>query len=78
MCQYLTACPDAYAPDRTAARVAADHLEQGWSLLFNGVVLFEHGGRTTRWPAGRACCIGRAPAADGPVKAGMTRMMADG
>jgi hypothetical protein len=27
-----------------AARVVADHLEQGWSLLCNGVVLFEDGG----------------------------------
>ena len=44
MCQHLPACPNAYAPDCTAARVAADHLEQGWSLLRNGVVLFEHGG----------------------------------
>jgi hypothetical protein len=44
MCQHLPACPDAHAPDRTAARVAADHLEQGWSMLCNGVVLFEDGG----------------------------------
>ena len=44
MCQHLHACPDAQAPDRMAARVVADHLEQGWSLLCNGVVLFEDGG----------------------------------
>ena len=44
MCQHLPACPDGHAPDRTAARVAADHLGQGWSLLCNGVVLFEDGG----------------------------------
>ena len=44
MCQHLPLCPDAHAPDRTAARVAVDHLEQGWSLLCNGVILFEDGG----------------------------------
>jgi hypothetical protein len=30
-------------PDRTAARVLACHAEQGWSLLCNGVVLFDDG-----------------------------------
>jgi hypothetical protein len=44
MCQHLHTCPDVQAPDRMAARVVADHLEQGWSLLCNGVVLFEDGG----------------------------------
>ena len=28
----------------TAARVVADHPEQGWSLLCNGVVRFDDGG----------------------------------
>ena len=44
MCQHLHTCPDAQAPDRMAARVVADHLEQGWSLLCNRVVFFEDGG----------------------------------
>ena len=44
MCQHLPACPDGHAPDCTAARVAADYLKQGWSLLCNGVILFEDGG----------------------------------
>jgi hypothetical protein len=44
MCQHLPACPDGHAPDCAAARVVADHLEQGWSLLCNGAVLFEDGG----------------------------------
>ncbi len=44
MCQHRPACPDGYAPDRTAARVVAGHSGQGWSLLCNGVVLFEDGG----------------------------------
>jgi uncharacterized protein DUF5999 len=41
VCQHKPQCPDALAPDRTAARVAVAHPEQGWSLLCNGVVLFE-------------------------------------
>jgi Family of unknown function (DUF5999) len=41
VCQHQPRCPDALAPDRTAARVAVGHPEQGWSLLCNGVVLFE-------------------------------------
>jgi hypothetical protein len=32
------------APDRTAARVAVSHPEQGWSLLCNGIVLFDDAG----------------------------------
>ena len=44
MCQHLPACPDGHAPDCAAARVVTDHLEQGWSLLCNGAVLFEDGG----------------------------------
>ncbi len=35
------ACPSADAADRDAAHVVASHPEQGWSLLCNGVVLFE-------------------------------------
>ena len=34
-------CPSADASDREAARVVASHPGQGWSLLCNGVVLFE-------------------------------------
>jgi hypothetical protein len=44
MCQHLPARPPAPAPDCVAARVVAGHLGQGWSLLCNGVVLFEDGG----------------------------------
>jgi len=44
MCQHLPACPAGHAPDCLAARVVAGHLGQGWSLLCNGVVLFEDGG----------------------------------
>jgi hypothetical protein len=44
MCQHQPPCPPARAPDREAARTIAAHPEQGWSLLCNGVVLFEDGG----------------------------------
>ncbi|ATL32270.1 DUF5999 family protein [Streptomyces formicae] len=39
MCQHQIKCPTAEATDRDAA--VALHPEQGWSLLCNGVVLFE-------------------------------------
>ena len=44
MCRHHPACPAADAPDRDAARVVASHPEQGWSLLCNGVVIFEDTG----------------------------------
>jgi hypothetical protein len=44
MCQHHPRCPGASAPDRTAACVVARHPEQGWSLLCNGVVLFDDAG----------------------------------
>ena len=45
MClSHSPACPDATAPDHDAAVVVARHPEQGWSLLCNGVVLFEDTG----------------------------------
>lgn len=44
LCQHDPACPAASAPDREAAHTVAAHPEQGWSLLCNGVVLFEDTG----------------------------------
>ena len=44
MCQHQPRCPGALAPDCTAARVVTCHPEQGWSLLCNGVVLFDDAG----------------------------------
>jgi Family of unknown function (DUF5999) len=41
MCQHRPTCPSADQPDRDAARIVASHPEQGWSLLCNGVVLFD-------------------------------------
>jgi hypothetical protein len=43
-CQHVPRCPAAAAPDHAAARVIAGHPEQGWSLLCNGVVIFEDSG----------------------------------
>ena len=44
MCQHQPRCPQWPAPDHLAARIVADHPEQGWSLLCNGVVVFDDGG----------------------------------
>ena len=44
MCQHQPPCPPADASDREAAHVAASHPGQGWSLLCNGVVMFEDTG----------------------------------
>ena len=52
MCQHQPRCPDALAPDHRAARVVVSHFEQGWSLLCNGVVLFDDDGELL--PDGRA------------------------
>ncbi|MEV7556501.1 DUF5999 family protein [Streptomyces sp. NPDC089795] len=44
MCEHQTPCPSAEASDRDAARPLVCHPEQGWSLLCNGVVLFDDTG----------------------------------
>jgi hypothetical protein len=43
-CPHQPQCPPASAPDCEAAHVVAAHPEQGWSLLCNGVVVFEDTG----------------------------------
>jgi hypothetical protein len=40
-CQHTPCCPGADALDRDAAHVVSARPEQGWSLLCNGVVVFE-------------------------------------
>jgi hypothetical protein len=37
-------CPDAEASDGDAARISSTHPEQGWSLLCNGIVVFDDTG----------------------------------
>lgn len=44
MCQHQPACPSAESADREAALLTAHHPEQGWSLLCNGVLIFEDTG----------------------------------
>jgi uncharacterized protein DUF5999 len=41
MCSHQPQCPSADSPDREAAHTIASHPEQGWSLLCNGVILFD-------------------------------------
>lgn len=42
MCQHQPPCPPATALDHTAARLVVHH--DGWSLLCNGVVVFDDTG----------------------------------
>ena len=41
MCSHRPPCPPADRPDRDAAHTVASHLDQGWSLLCNGVIVFD-------------------------------------
>jgi hypothetical protein len=52
MCQHRPPCPPPDAFEHAAARVMVAHPEQGWSLLCNGVVLFDDTGELL--PDGRA------------------------
>ena len=45
MCSHQPSCPTADRPDRDAAHTIAGHPEQGWSLLCNGVILFDDTGK---------------------------------
>ena len=60
MCQHEPSCPSADATDREAARSVASHPEQGWSLLCNGVIVFEDTGELL--PDGRCIEPHRGPA----------------
>jgi Family of unknown function (DUF5999) len=51
MCPHRPPCPPADRPDRGAARTVAFHPEQGWSLLCNGVIVFDDTGEIL--PGGR-------------------------
>ncbi|MFH8698990.1 DUF5999 family protein [Streptomyces chartreusis] len=44
MCRHTPTCPAADSTDREAARTAASHPEQGWSLLCNGLLVFDDTG----------------------------------
>ena len=62
MCQHQPPCPTAESADREAARLVAHHPEQGWSLLCNGVLLFEDTGELL--PDGRSSPRTARPAAE--------------
>jgi hypothetical protein len=63
MCTHRPQCPAADAPDREAAHTVAAHPEQGWSLLCNGLIVFDDLGEIL--PDGRAIapCPADAPLA---------------
>jgi hypothetical protein len=44
ICTHTPACPSAEDPGHDAAKLIVAHPEQGWSLLCNGVVVFEDTG----------------------------------
>jgi hypothetical protein len=56
MCPHTPPCPEASAPDREAAHTVVSHPEQGWSLLCNGVVIFEDTGELL--PDGACIAVG--------------------
>jgi Family of unknown function (DUF5999) len=77
MCQHQPPCPPADAPDRQAAHIVASHHEQGWSLLCNGVVVFEDtgvllpdGGSISPHRPARPKVTARLPRPSRPVTAG--------
>jgi hypothetical protein len=61
MCNHWPECPPPTAPDHTAARTVAAHPQQGWSLLCNGVVVFDDTGEL--FPGGASLTPHR-PASD--------------
>jgi hypothetical protein len=63
MCAHQPPCPLANRRDRDAARVVVSHPEQGWSLLCNGVIVFDD--------MGEILPDGRAIPAHGPAYVGL-------
>lgn len=43
MCAHLPHCPSAYDSRCCTAHVVADHSEQGWCKLCNGLIVFDDG-----------------------------------
>jgi hypothetical protein len=67
MCQHRPSCPSADSPDREAAHTVASHPEQGWSLLCNGVILFDDTGELL--PDGQVVEPHRGPTPHKPLPA---------
>jgi hypothetical protein len=59
-CHHHPTCPEAAAVNRDAAHVIASFPEQGWSLLCNGVIMFDDTGELL--PDGRTVAPHRGPA----------------
>jgi hypothetical protein len=59
MCAHVPPCPGAADTDHDAAKVIAAHPEQGWSLLCNGIVMFDDSGELL--PDGSAVAPHRHP-----------------
>lgn len=45
MCPYHPPCPPADRPDHDVARTIALHAKQGWSQLYNGIILIHDTGQ---------------------------------
>lgn len=67
MCAHQPSCPPAEAVDRDAARALASFPEQGWTLLCNGVIVFDDTGELL--PDGRPIAPHRGPAQHTPTRA---------
>jgi hypothetical protein len=61
MCSHLPACPSADRTDRDAARTVASHPEQGWSLLCNGMIVFDDMGASLYLAAARGSALVPVP-----------------
>ncbi|MFF8917408.1 DUF5999 family protein [Streptomyces sp. NPDC015032] len=64
-CSHTPPCPEAVAPDCDAARLKRYVPEQGWSLLCNGVLLFDDTGELL--PDGNAVAPRRPIPSSHPV-----------
>jgi hypothetical protein len=51
-CSHTMTCPSAESPDARAACVVADHWEQGWARLCNGLIVFDDGGTLAPFTGG--------------------------
>jgi hypothetical protein len=59
MCSHQPACPTADSADHHAAVIVSAHPEQGWSLLCNGIIVFDDTGELL--PDGRVVSPHRVP-----------------
>ncbi len=67
MCTHQPQCPSADSIDRDAAHIVAFRPEQGWSLLCNGVIVFDDSGELL--PDGRVVAPQRPARVRIPVAA---------